>query len=241
MCVAAIIQSGRWKLLLYFQHALGHRQVRNITVRIISMNENPYNICTCGPEDICEGCGLLGKLKCRYDFLEWLKFSGFFSLFLVPGLIGMFSGGYGIYLWGLAAFWVIFFCFWEIKILCSHCPYYAREGFFLRCIANNAMPKFWKYNPAPMNRSESIQLLIGFTLLIVPPPLFSFLGSQYFWGSLSILGAIIFFTFLSFNTCTTCVNFSCPLNRVDKETVEAYLNRNEVMKKAWEKAGKLPR
>ncbi len=36
---------------------------------------------------------------------------------------------------------------------------------------------------------------------------------------------------------SACVNFSCLLNRVPKEVVDEYLMKNEVMRKAWEKAG----
>jgi hypothetical protein len=33
------------------------------------------------------------------------------------------------------------------------------------------------------------------------------------------------------------VNFSCPLNHVSKEVVDAYLERNPVMRRAWEESG----
>jgi hypothetical protein len=33
------------------------------------------------------------------------------------------------------------------------------------------------------------------------------------------------------------VNFSCPLNDVPKEVVDAYLERNPVMQRAWEESG----
>jgi len=37
--------------------------------------------------------------------------------------------------------------------------------------------------------------------------------------------------------CSRCVNFSCGLNTVTKEVVDAYLRKNDVMRKAWEKTG----
>jgi hypothetical protein len=33
------------------------------------------------------------------------------------------------------------------------------------------------------------------------------------------------------------VNFSCPLNNVPKELVDAYLVKNLIMKEAWEASG----
>ena len=37
--------------------------------------------------------------------------------------------------------------------------------------------------------------------------------------------------------CSTCVNFSCPLNTVPKTVVDEYLKKNDVMRKAWEESG----
>jgi len=37
--------------------------------------------------------------------------------------------------------------------------------------------------------------------------------------------------------CALCINFSCPFNRVRKEQRDAYLEKNEVMKKAWVESG----
>ena len=134
-------------------------------------------------------------------------------------------------------FWIFFFGFWEIKILCSHCPYYAKEGGFLECNANAMCPKIWKYNPVPINRWEKFQLVIGFTILFGYPIYFSIIGEQYLWAGLATLGTIVFFVILGRYTCSKCVNFSCILNRVPKELVDEYLKKNEVMRKAWEKAG----
>jgi hypothetical protein len=47
----------------------------------------------------------------------------------------------------------------------------------------------------------------------------------------------MFFWTLRLYTCSRCVNFSCPLNTVPRETVEAYLARNPVMRRAWEESG----
>ncbi|MFX0095154.1 MAG: hypothetical protein ACFFBD_25695, partial [Candidatus Hodarchaeota archaeon] len=54
---------------------------------------------------------------------------------------------------------------------------------------------------------------------------------------LSSVSGIYFFVGLRRNVCPKCVNFSCPLNKVPKEIVDAYLKRNPVMKEAWEASG----
>jgi hypothetical protein len=63
------------------------------------------------------------------------------------------------------------------------------------------------------------------------------LGGQYIFIILSSIGLIVFFGVLLKRRCAKCINFSCPLNRVPKEVVDDFLNRNPIMKKAWEKAG----
>ena len=200
-------------------------------------NDNPNDICTAGHESNCTGCTISGKLKCRLNVVDWLKFLLLFSVFLVPGLIGMGRGGYSNQIGWMFVFWIFFFGFWEIKILCSHCPYYAKKGLLLECPANLGCPKLWKYNPAPINRWEKFQLVIGFGILFGYPIYFSIIGEQYLWAGLAALGTIVFFVILGRNTCSKCVNFSCIFNRVPKEVVDEYLKKNEVMRKAWEEAG----
>ena len=102
--------------------------------------DNPNGICTSGHESNCTGCTISGKLKCRFSAFEWLKFLLLFSIFLVPGLIGMNRGGYSNQIGWMFAFWIFFFGCWEIKILCSHCPYYAKDGPLLECPANLGCP-----------------------------------------------------------------------------------------------------
>ncbi len=127
-------------------------------------HNNPTDICTAGHESNCTGCKISGKLKCRFSASEWVKFLFLFSVFLIPGLIGMGRGGYASQLAWMFVFWIFFFGFREIKILCSHCHFYAKEGFGLECMANFGCPKFWKYNPAPINRWEKFQLLASFDI-----------------------------------------------------------------------------
>ena len=62
--------------------------------------------------------------------------------------------------WFLIIYLVFIFLFFfviEIRINCSHCPYYAENGkFFLDCPGNNVFPKIWKFNPKPIRPIEKI-------------------------------------------------------------------------------------
>jgi hypothetical protein len=160
-----------------------------------------------------------------------------FGAFCLPAVVGVIQAGYGWYLLGWAVFCLFFFEVWEIRILCCHCPYYAETGHTLHCIANYGSLKLWKYRPGPMSRSEKVQLWIGFAILGGYPFPFLLLGGQYLWAVVALWGLLMFFWTLRLYTCTQCVNFSCPLNRVPKEVVDAYLVRNPVMRQAWEEAG----
>jgi len=160
-----------------------------------------------------------------------------FLAFALPAFIGVILSGYGWYLLGWVAFWLVFFEFWEIRILCSHCPYYAERGATLHCIANYGSLKLWNYRPEPMSTFEKVQLWIGFSILGGYPFPFMILGGQYLWAVVALWGSAMFFWTLRRYTCSQCVNFSCPLNCVSKEIVDAYLERNPVMREAWEKSG----
>jgi hypothetical protein len=151
--------------------------------------------------------------------------------------MGMILSGYGWYLLGWVGVAVIFFGFWEIRILCRHCPYYAEQGVTLHCIANYGCPKIWTYHPEPMSTSEKIQLVIGLIMLCGYPFPFAILGGQILLVLLTAWGLIMFFWTLQKYTCSHCVNFSCLLNRVSEEVIDAYLQRNPVMRKAWEEHG----
>jgi hypothetical protein len=122
-------------------------------------------------------------------------------------------------------------------VVISHCPFYAEEGRTLHCIANYSSLKVWKYDPEPMNTSEKVQLIIGFIILVGYPLIYMILGSQFIFLIISLVEIFILFSFLLIKRCRKCVNFSCPFNRVDKECVDNFLERNLMMKKAWEESG----
>ena len=200
-------------------------------------DSNPHDICTWRPVSACSDCSLSGDLKCRFRIGDLLHFLVTFLGFAIPAFAGMIVGGYGWFILGEVGFMVVFFSLWEIRILCAHCPYYAERGQTLHCIANYGSPKIWRYHPEPMSTAEKVQLLVGFTILAGYPFPFLILGHQWLLAAIALWGCLVFFWTLQKDTCSRCVNFSCPLNRVPKTTVDAYLRRNPVMRRAWEEAG----
>ena len=211
--------------------------------------------CTWDDEARCYRCEIKEKLDCRWD-------KGLLMRFYKGGSITMISGAIGLVIVGLfvswiplivyAGFWIFFFGFFEIRVLCSHCPYYSEEGKVLHCLANHGMIKLWKYRPEPMNSWEKLGFLGGAIFFVIFPVigeiygLFSILAGANQGGVslllgiliiLSIMGGVYFFKVLITKICPHCVNFSCPLNQVPKEVVNSYLRRNPVMREAWESSG----
>ncbi|MCD4751675.1 MAG: hypothetical protein K8R40_01255 [Anaerolineaceae bacterium] len=196
-----------------------------------------YEICTVQDGKICKSCQLQNQLKCRFNQRWLINFMIRAILFIIPAGIGLVLADS---LWALLAwiaFMLIFFTLWEIRILCNHCPFYAEDAPILHCIANYGSPKVWKYHPEPMTLIEKVQLLIGFVIFGAWPIPWLILGGRYFFTAAAAITLVIFFHYLIYRVCTTCVNFSCPLNRVPKAIVDRYLRKNEVMRTAWEDSG----
>ena len=195
----------------------------------------------------CEDCSVNGKLMCSFNIKDTIYFVvpvlSVWVTLILGLLFGFFSGKINlplliVFTAGYIAYLIVFFQFWENKILCSHCPYYAfEEDKYVKCYANYGIHKAWKYNPAPMSTSEKIQFLISIALFaIIPLILFSITELYiYFWISLAF--SLIWFISMHFLSCSKCPNFSCPLNNVSKEVVNEYLKRNSLMRKAWEDQG----
>jgi len=195
----------------------------------------------------CESCSVNGKLMCSFNIKDTICFVapvlslwvtwilglsiGFFSRKINLTLLIAFSVGYIVYL-------IVFFQFWENKILCSHCPYYAfEEDKYVKCYANYGIHKAWKYNPAPMSSSEKIQFLISIALFAIIPLILFIIVELYIYFWISLVLSLIWFISMHFLSCSKCPNFSCPLNNVSKEVINEYLKRNSVMRKAWEDQG----
>lgn len=219
---------------------------------------NPHRICTWDEKADCAECGNQGRLHCKWSART-------LTGFLIPALAFCLVAIFGMVLvkllarlwWPLIAyggFAVFFFVFFEIRILCSHCPYYARSGIFLHCLANHGIIKLWRYHPEPLNIFEKISLVICFLIFGLFPLGVEaygvwFAASEYstfgVWTLVAMAGIAGttlltlagFFTVLLTFFCPRCINFSCPLNQVPQEQVGEYLRRNPVMREAWEKKG----
>lgn len=198
---------------------------------------NPHHICSLDAEANCVDCSAHKDLNCRFRLKDLMQFYSLFLPFAIFAIIGVRQSGYGAYLFGWIVMAIVFFGFWEIYILCSHCPYYALEGFTLKCHANYGCPKFWRYQPGPITQSKKIQIVIGFIVMSGYPFVFMVMGNQPVYFALSLAGLLLFFGALFKFKCRKCINFSCIFNRVPRDRVNAYLRRNPVMAKAWRDAG----
>ncbi len=222
-------------------------------------DKNSNTACTWLPESNCreKGCKLHGPLACRWDPKEYNFIMGIVQTppFLIQIcayiIIGLITGNW----WNMAVFvWLMIM--WplglETLVLCRHCPYYTDDGKTLTCWALRYMPKWWKYDPRPLKGLE--KFVVAYLLFIIPmfvwPVGWTGYGIYYIainyqtFGLAALLGmigmcfvvavsAIQFFLILSAHNCSRCVNFSCPFNKVKKETVDSYLEKNQVMKDAW--------
>jgi len=214
------------------------------------MSHNPHGLCTWNEEGDCGDCELEGKLYCRWRSSH---LAGFFSI-----MIGALSiGAVGLYLTGLIignqfplisyfGFMIIFFNVIETWLLCRHCPYYARSGRTLHCLANHGCIKLWDYNPSPMSGREKNAMRLFFTLFFTYPLIVQLYGitqlpATWDFSYIAYLGVFIAGVFSTIGAymnlrkyfCAHCINFSCPLNKVPEEIIEQYLDKNPVMKAAW--------
>ncbi len=129
--------------------------------------------CTVKDQKNCTNCDLKESLDCRWNknilncFIA-IASPIFIGVFLLLGVIFLISGEW----WPFIAYVLFIFLIfgYEIKFLCSHCPFYNNEGKFLKCLAKNGAPKIFKYNPAPMNRFEKFMMnfLVWMNCTIIP-------------------------------------------------------------------------
>jgi hypothetical protein len=242
-----------FSLILFFKE----KKMNSINKDI---DKNKYNLCTLDDKADCASCGISAKLACKWD--KGIK-NNFLAISFPPILIvisGMVLMGIVLGRWWPLPVYVFYFMsmfsIFEIRFLCSHCPYYPDGGKTLRCMGNHGSPKLWKYHPEPMNRFERFMMsfgVVGMIFFILPV---LFLGSGIYSLSVSyaqtglyplfglaallfagLLSSISFVSTLKTFYCSKCVNFSCPLNTVSKSIADAYLKRNPVMRKAWEAEG----
>lgn len=218
----------------------------------------PYVACTWLPESNCKegNCDLSRKLACRWDSKEYKfaiignipsAFMTVFGLIMVHVVTGMW--------WPYVAWVSWFMIIWplglEALVLCRHCPYYTDSGKTITCWALRFMPKWWKPSPRPMNRLERfvMKYLVWDLTMVWAIPFVAY-GIYHVYMNYQNFGYIVlsamigifvalilslwqFNVIMKMHNCSRCVAFSCPKNVVPRETVDAYLEMNPVMKAAW--------
>jgi hypothetical protein len=198
------------------------------------MDKQKKNLCNTSNSE-CMACVLRKKLRCEFRITDTLLFFTPLVFFFIVALYGMLKSGFIIWIAFYLIFLSIFYFVWENRILCSHCPYYAQEGRFLRCHTHYGFYKLWRYHPEPMSRSEKIQWLIGIAMSFIYPLFFLVIGKQYFMLFLSSIGIVLWILIALTRNCKNCINLSCPFNRVPKNIKKEYLKQNKIMGEAWER------
>ncbi|UCH56953.1 MAG: hypothetical protein JSV18_06335 [Candidatus Bathyarchaeota archaeon] len=222
---------------------------------------NPHNVCTWGDREDCATCSLHGRLNCRWEAGKLARFAAIALPFMTVSALGVILTWTQTGNWGFPAAYLIlltlFFTLVEARILCRHCPFYARSGRTIRCHANHGLPKAWSYDPKPLNGYERYGLLLCFSFLGFFPiiaeaygywhsianPSFQGANQYLVWAGIILVNLVMlisFFYLLRRLSCPHCVNFSCPLNRTPIALREEYLKRNTVMKDAWDGTGAPP-
>lgn len=180
----------------------------------------------------CDDCPVNEMIHCHFKLRDLIHF---LLIALPPFLLGG-AGIFHISGWLLIPwllFVVAFFGFIEIRVMCSHCPHYAELGTSLKCWANYGSPKLWKYRPGPMAIAEKIIFFGGFVIVWGYPLLFLIFTIQVFLLIAYAITTSGFFMTLKLFMCSQCMNFACPLNSVNDEKREQFLNRNPTIAKAW--------
>lgn len=186
----------------------------------------------------CTDCPVSAKVHCHFQPKDLLHF----LLISSPGFVigGAVMYGYSLLVLAMYISVIVgFFGFLEIRIICSHCPHYAEEGKTLTCWANHGSPKLWKYRPGPMSQLERLLFFGGLILVWGLPLPFFLLTGGWLLLSLYILTNVAFFVTLTLFLCSKCMNFACPLNGVDQNGRDMFLEHNPAVAKHWACLGKL--
>jgi hypothetical protein len=152
--------------------------------------------------------------------------------FLLAGAAILGQSWWWFLLW--LAIVVTYFGLVEIRVMCSHCPHYAEQGSTLSCWANHGSPKLWKYRPGPMSGMEKLVFFSGFLAVWGYPLVFFIWAGTWLLLLVYLISVTGFFMTLLLFFCTRCMNFACPLNRVDQDTRREFWRRNPQVGAAWE-------
>ncbi|MHA1198550.1 MAG: hypothetical protein ACTSQF_04265 [Candidatus Heimdallarchaeaceae archaeon] len=219
-------------------------------------NEYPIN-CIADENSNCAECEIEGKLICFVN----KKFANRFTIGnivyrILAIAIFIFSGLLIDHWWMLISYSIVLvltFTIIEPRLLCSHCPFYEKEGKCLKCWALRGMPKLWKYRPEPISQSEKILMLIFGSFIDLFPLVgatwgITVFGLNYtnpdsvflFAGIAIIISTLLFMVVAGYfskvllgNACKRCANFSCSMNKVPKELIDKFLGKNPKMKESW--------
>ncbi|KYK32111.1 MAG: hypothetical protein HXS46_08615 [Theionarchaea archaeon] len=191
----------------------------------------------------CNDCHLDEVLFCRPKIKYMLYFGLTAMLGIIPAVMGILLSEYTtLGKIAILGSWVVyaafFFTIWESRMLCNHCPYYANDAQkSLHCPIDKGKLKTSHYDPGPLSTSEKGQFTVGALILIGYIHPFLVIKNQILFTALSIAGIIVWIMVIQKKVCTDCVNFGCPLNRVPTNIRDRFLNRNPVIKEAWEEKG----
>ena len=190
----------------------------------------PLNTCD---SESCAGCEVVQKLHCHFYGRDLAHF----LLNALPPFVLAAAGIVHVGGWWLAPWFAVilgYFGLLEIRVMCSHCPHYAEPGTnSLKCWANYGSPKLWKYRPGPMSRMETFWFIGGFVVILGYPLVFLLIGAQWFLLAMYVLTTVGAIVTLLMSFCSQCMNFACPLNRVDDATRQAFFERNLTVAQAW--------
>ena len=214
-------------------------------------------ICTIDPDAPCSTCELRGKLHCTRG--EKSNTIGFYSVLLLHMFFSIVALGIATYFSGIwwsipvyVIYWGVYQLYVELIIHCPHCPYWDENSEEIICLPNCGIKKptwrwirpYLKHNPKPYSKAEKalLHLFNNFTMFFGLGCLAYAAYHNFHWimipaALLLVLVSVRFILFLTRRFCHACANFSCPLNRVPKPTVDAFLTKNPYMGKAWEQCG----
>jgi hypothetical protein len=190
----------------------------------------PVATCSAGT---CEACPVRHRLECHFGARQLLAFLLIAAPAFVLGGIGTATSAH----WSLAL-WLtmVLGCFGlvEIRVMCSHCPHYAEPGISsLRCWANYGAPKLWRYRPGPMSRTERAVFFAGLALVCGYPLTLMLASGRWLLAAAFVLSIGGLAGFTTARMCRRCMNFACPLNRVDDALRAAFFDRNPTVAEAW--------
>jgi hypothetical protein len=201
------------------------------------------HICIWKERAECGDCHLDEVLFCRLNPKYMMYFGLTAMLGIIPAVMGICLSDYSvlgkvIILSSWIAYAAFFFIVWESRMLCNHCPYYANDAQkVLHCPIDKGKLKTYHYDPGPLSKSEKRQFILGTFILIGFLQPFLVMAGQVLFMMLSIIGIVVWIIVIQKKVCTACVNFACPLNKIPKSTRDSFLNRNPVIKRAWEEKG----